>query len=139
MSTSPDVTLFAVACPGCRATVGVGSDLIEQIACCPLCGGAFRVPDPGPLPASEPATPPSETVATDRSVMLPPDSVADGAAAPAPLRLQPPTHRIAGPDGEIELRRLSPEEKARRRVRRNLVLVIAGVTILLVLAAILAR
>ncbi len=135
MSTSPDVTLFAVACPGCRATVGVGSDLIEQIACCPLCGGAFRVPDPGPLPA----TTPSEAAATDHSAMSPTDSAPDGTAAPAPLRLQPPTRRIAGPDGEIELRRLSPEEKARRRVRRNLVLVIAGVTILLVLAAILAR
>lgn len=139
MSTSPEVIPFAVACPGCRATVGVGSDLIEQIACCPLCGGAFRVPDPGPLPATEPATTPSAAAATDHSATAPPDSDPDGTAAPAPLRLQPPTRRIAGPDGEIELRRLSPEEKARRRVRRNLVLVIAGVTILLVLAAILAR
>ena len=44
-----DTPPFAVACPSCRATIGVERSLVNEPARCPLCGGTFRVPDPGPI------------------------------------------------------------------------------------------
>lgn len=137
MTSTFDAAPFAVACPACRATVGVGRDLVGSAASCPLCAANFRVPDPGPVPSDEPAPCGERQPAAPAPV---PDDRPTSAVASLPtLQVEQPPRRIPGPDGMIELRRLSPEEKARRRLRRNLVLVVCGVAILLVLAATLAR
>jgi hypothetical protein len=53
------------------------------------------------------------------------------AAPAAELQFQEPVRTVISGDQVITLRRLTPEEKASRRARRNLVMMLAGVSILM--------
>jgi hypothetical protein len=153
MSLAPE-QLFAVACPGCRATVAVDRGLVGDAARCPLCAAGFLVPDPGPAPPAERVSPPSPA---DRAHDVIPAPAASGAAAAppeaAPARLVPPAddqpgrapreeplpHPVGADVGAAPDRRLAKDERSRRRSRRTLVIMIGGITILLALAATLGR
>ena len=137
MHLQPDA-LFVVACPVCRGQVAATGSICGRDACCPLCANLFRVPFP-PAAATAP-----------RSEAAPPSSASGPATLGedwggvieklAPPRRQPPADEIAFREpvrtvqvrGEVlEIRRLSPEERRARRMRRTLVLIVVGVSILL--------
>lgn len=107
-----DECLLAVACPSCHAALAVPGPLVGGAARCPLCTGAFLVPLP-PRPAAVETAP------------EPPQPRGELEFA------EPANRRIAGEDGVIELRRLTPEEKAARRARRNAIMLLTGVAILM--------
>lgn len=87
---------------------------------------------PGPLPMSPKA--PARVSAPAASSMAP-ASVADG-----PIRLREPVKTVARGDDEVELRRLTPEERARRKMIKNVVLWGLGfVIIAITLVALLFR
>ena len=149
--------LLAVACPTCFGAIAVGSDLLGRPAECPLCGDGFRVPVAGVAdaprqpPAASPtpeASPPRredssrnhrpaarpEPAAPDFVAASPQDSLAElqPSAKPAgELQFREPVRTVVSGDQVITLRRLTPEEKATRRARRNVVMMIAGVSILM--------
>lgn len=62
-----------------------------------------------------------------------PISVPDG----GPIRLREPVKTVGVGDDEIELRSLTPEERARRRLIKNLILWGIGVAIIAVTLAVL--
>jgi hypothetical protein len=162
------VPLVAVACPSCFAALAVGTDLAGLPADCPLCGGGFRVP-PLEVPAApRDAMPPTRAVADaapgrrpDRTseTARPRDVVPQATAAAAPradlsvapetslqepqpeseLAVREPMRTVGSGDGAIVLRRLSPAERAARRTRRNLVMLVGGVSILLTIVLLLGR
>jgi hypothetical protein len=150
--------LLAVACPTCFGAIAVGTDLLGQAADCPLCGRGFRVPVAGVADAPRPSAwaapaavapsttpparprkhrgeaapepPPYEPV----SQPAPEDPVAEPqpqAAPVAELQFQEPLRTVLSGDHVITLRRLTPEEKAVRRGRRNLIMMLTGVSILM--------
>jgi hypothetical protein len=116
--------LLALACPTCFGAMAVGTDLLGQAAECPLCGCGFRVPLTGIADtASQPAVAPSAA----SSATEPP-----ARAAPVKeLQFQEPVRTVGSGDQVIALRRLTPEEKAVRRARRNLIMMLTGVSILM--------
>jgi hypothetical protein len=69
--------------------------------------------------------------------------VADGsavaAAETAALRFREPVVTVGSGENVIELRRLTPEEKAQRRARRTIVMLLTGVSILLAIVLTLGR
>lgn len=68
--------------------------------------------------------------------------VATAAAAPGPsaeLAFREPVMTVGSGDNVIELRRLTPEEKAQRRARRNIVMLLTGVSILMAIVLSLGR
>ena len=103
-------SLLAVACPACHAAVAVTQDLVGGPARCPLCTSGFLVP-----------TPPRATPTP---------------AASAP-RLREEPAAIAAEKSKLvkasldESRRTAREERAVRRARRNMVMLVAGVCLLL--------
>jgi len=149
--------LLAVACPACFGAIAVGSELLGQPAECPLCGSGFRVPVAGvaDAPRQPPAassTPqasspyrvdaprkqrraaPQEKATPDAVAAPPQDPLADvqpSAMPAAELQFQEPVRTVVSGDQVITLRRLTPEEKAARRARRNAVMMIAGLSILM--------
>lgn len=150
--------LLAVACPICFGAIAVGTDQLGQAAECPLCGCGFRVPLPAvadapqqpPVAASAAAGAATEPRARPKTIRRettpespPPKSVSPPASEdpfaepqplPAPvakLQFQEPVRTVGSGDQVITLRRLTPEEKAVRRARRNLVMMLTGVSILM--------
>jgi hypothetical protein len=148
--------LLALACPTCFGAMAVGTDLLGKAAECPLCGGGFRVPLTGiadtpsqPAVAASPASPATEPLARPRqhhreaTPHLPPPKTAsplskenafDEPSPQAPvkeLQFQDPVRTVGSGDQVIALRRLTPEEKAVRRTRRNLIMMLTGVSILM--------
>ena len=137
MHLHPDA-LFVVACPVCQGQVAATGSLCGRDACCPLCANLFQVPFPPAAAADSPreaAAPPSapgpaslgedwggviEKLAPPRR-QLPADEVA----------LREPARTVHVGGEVIEIRRLSPEERRARRIRRNLLLIVVGVSILL--------
>ena len=149
--------LLAVACPTCFGAVAVGSELLGHPAECPLCGQGFLLPVAGvadaprqpPVsspPADAPATlrqprprkqrhaPPQEPAANEVA-SLPLEHVSAESQAPnapaAELQFQEPVRTVVSGDQVITLRRLTSEEKALRRTRRNIVMMLCGVSILM--------
>lgn len=61
----------------------------------------------------------------------PSDAVAGPPAPMAELHFQEPVRTVGSGDQMIMLRRLTPEEKAVRRARRNLIMMLTGVSILM--------
>lgn len=96
--------LLAVACPRCHEAIAVSAMLAGQAAGCPMCEGGFIVPPP---PASEWPRERDE-LAFD----------------------EPPRKTIEADGGVIELRRLTPKEQAARRSRRNMLMLLSGMAIL---------
>ena len=150
--------LVAVACPTCFGAIAVGTDQLGQAAECPLCGCGFRVPVAGvadtpqqPSLAAPAAGAPSTTTparprkhrreATPEPPPYEPVSqlaLKDPFAEPQPqaapvaeLQFQEPVRTVGSGDQVITLRRLTPEEKAVRRARRNLIMMLTGVSILM--------
>lgn len=150
MSRTP--ALFAVACPGCRATVAVDRGLVGEAARCPVCPAVFVVPDPGPAPPAERERPaaaesraageaqaaPAGAAATPEATAVRPDEPADERAGRGPAEEALPRHLgadVGGPPGRRPVR----DERSRRRSRRTLVLMVGGITLLMVLAVTLGR
>lgn len=157
MSQSPHA-LFVIACPGCRATIAADRSLVGGPAQCPLCADRFRVPDPGPerpARAQQQADPQatsdaaslSPAVAAAHTAAQGPTAATASVAAPRPderATVHPagarPTEGLEPAEAPAGLRRrASARERARRRSRRTLVIMLGGITILLVLAAVLGR
>jgi len=134
-----DTPPFAVACPSCRATIGVERSLVNEPARCPLCGGTFRVPDPGPIrPTRSTAPRPRDT--TPAPAASPPA----GAPQPAPREVAPQRQQSTGRptparDDAGERARQAAQERVRRRSRRTIIVLLMGSAILVVLALSLAR
>jgi hypothetical protein len=117
---------------------------VGKAAQCPLCAAGFLVPDPGPAPPTERVWPPSPS---DRAR----DRIPAPAAAPARLvpsaddqagrvpRDEALPRPVAADAGAALGRRVTHDERSRRRSRRRLVIMIGGISILLVLAATLGR
>jgi hypothetical protein len=117
--------LLAVACPTCFGAIAAGSELLGHPAECPLCGQGFLLPVAGV--ADAPRQPPAASPAAA-------SPAADAPAADAPaaeLQFQEPVRTVVSGDQVITLRRLTSEEKALRRTRRNIVMMLAGVSILM--------
>jgi hypothetical protein len=149
--------LLALACPTCFGAIAVGSDLLGQAAECPLCQCGFRVPltsvadtTPQPAvaasatsPATEPPARPRQQHREPRPHAPPPKTAAPPSkenafdepppqAAPVKeLQFQEPVRTVGSGAQVVELRRLTPEEKAVRRARRNLIMMLTGVSILM--------
>ena len=150
--------LLAVACPTCFGAIAVGADQLGQAAECPLCGCGFRVPvsaiaDTPQQPAlaasaaSTPAAEPPARPRKHRGESTPKPTPPTPASQPAPeapfaqpqpqaapvagLQFQEPVRTVGSGDQVITLRRLTPEERAVRRTRRNLIMMLTGVSILM--------
>ena len=149
--------LLAVACPTCFGAIAVGSELLGHPAECPLCGQGFLLPVAGvadtprqppaasptadaPAPVREPHprkqrhAPPQEPVANDVASPPPeraPDESQAQKAPAAELQFQEPVRTVVSGDQVITLRRLTSEEKALRRTRRNVVMMLCGISILM--------
>jgi hypothetical protein len=68
-------------------------------------------------------------------------SAEDAAVAPdlVPMRFRDPVVTVGSGENVVELRRLSPEEKARRRTRRNVIMLLTGLSILMAIVLTLGR
>jgi len=115
--------LIAIACPGCGVAVAVGVAFLGQAAECPLCGSGFRVPSHSPGPDLS-------TPQLSATPQLP-------SAIQAELAFDEPVTTVGSGDATITLRRLTPDEKASRRTRRNLIMMLAGVSILMAIVLLL--
>ena len=158
--------LLAVACPTCFGAIAVGTDLLGQAAECPLCGGGFHVPLPGVAdaprtpaqatpsaptggPAVEPSErsrkqprdttpePPTHTPFSQPAPESPAAELEPRSAPRAELQFEEPVRTVGSGDQVITLRRLTPEEKAVRRARRNLIMMVTGVSILMAIVLLL--
>jgi len=156
----PSGPLHAIACPLCFGALAVTADLLGQPAECPVCGGGFRVPVPavdaaprlpptataaGRQSAADHEPRPDRSRRGPRPESRPPDPIdrpsppfsapsqddSPAIAAPTPMQFAEPAATVASGDTGIPLRRLSPEERAARRARRNLLMMITGISILL--------
>lgn len=131
-SLPAETSLLAVACPRCHAAIAVPPVFFGQAAACPICAGGFLAPEPAPR----------QPVSTQA---VPQQAAAQRPAASMPLERQlfdtsePPPETIRHGGQEIELRRLTPEEKAVRRVRRNIITIGAGTAILFAIVLLATR
>jgi hypothetical protein len=105
--------LLAVACPWCHGAIAVSAALAGQAAGCPICAGGFIVPLPPPPDFSRPR----DELEFD----------------------EPPQTMIEADGGLIELRRLAPKERAARRARRNVLMLVSGMAILITIVLTLGR
>lgn len=110
-------SLLAVACPSCHAALAVPGPFAGGVARCPLCAGGFYVPLPHqPATVAAPQQPPQPRGELDFE--------------------EPANPTIAGEKGLIQLRRLTPKERAARRTRRNAIMLLMGVAILMAIVLI---
>jgi hypothetical protein len=117
-SLPAETSLLAVACPRCHAAIAVPPVFFGQPAACPICAGGFLAPQQAAARRSA-ASMPLERQLFDTS--------------------EPPPQTIRHGGQEIELRRLTPEEKAVRRVRRNIITIGAGTAILFAIVLLATR
>jgi hypothetical protein len=104
--------LVAVACPWCHEALAVSPALAGQAAGCPICAGGFLVPSPLPRFSR-----PRDELEFDK---LPQTTIeADG--------------------GLIQLRPLTPKDRAARRARRNILMLVSGMAILTTIVLTLGR
>ena len=122
------MVLFQFACPYCSGQFAVENPPAGHAIACPNCGGTVALPADLPPPVAEPATMVAKSpVADDPFDFL---DISEPTARPLQIKQRTlPTN----------VRRLSREEKERRRVRRNLVLMVAGLLVLAIAAAGLSR
>lgn len=135
---------FAVECPGCRAHLAASPTLAGDVAMCPACQAAFVVPRGAPAtPAdapvvfAEPPLPSTRRRPDDAFVVVAADTAAAGADT-APFAVHEPARKVTAGDVEVELRRLTPDERRRRRAGRNLLILVAGAALLVALVVMLA-
>lgn len=155
------VELMSLACPSCGGMFQVPPGAAGMQLPCPTCRQLVTIPEAASAqPAAPPLIPPEQNPPEQNlpeasepiESLLPPGaadaSVVPGAHVPLPVAPRPvpitptPTEgnvlaikdrpKVVGEgDDAVEVRRLSPEEKARRRAVRNVILFIVGVAILL--------
>jgi len=113
LNPAGEESLLAVACPACHGAIAAPAWLAGQAAQCPICRGGFLVPLP---PPPKPTRPRGELEFNE-----------------------PPKKTIEAERGVIELRRLTPEEQAARRTRRNVFMLLSGVSILMTIVLALGR
>lgn len=140
--------LFAVACPKCAAALAVGDDLVGDVAICPVCDGRFLVPEMemprAPRSAGESVTAegtaaPAAEPAWQRMATTLAESNNEPVQRHRDMEFREPPLAVETEVGEVELRRLTEEEKRVRRARRNLIMLLAGTLILIVITALLGR
>ena len=99
-------------------------------------------------PAASSATPSAEHAGPLAGASVPDGTLAehataaeDAAVAPdlVPMRFRDPVVTVGSGENVVELRRLSPEEKARRRTRRNVIMLLTGLSILMAIVLTLGR
>jgi len=134
-----DTPPFAVACPSCRATVGVDRSLVNEPARCPLCGGTFRVPDPGPIRPTRSTAPRPKDSTPAPATSPDTDTPQPAPREVAPQRQQSTVRPTPARDDAGERARHAAQERARRRSRRTIIVLLLGIVILVVLALSLAR
>ena len=142
-ATDPfSATLLAVACPACHGALAVTADLAGHAARCPLCASGFFVPLPEaasiPAVAAVPVDAVTAAAPTSSSTAFP-VSFQPSPAAPQPrgeLEFTEPVKMVGSGGTLIELHRLTPREKSARRARRNLVMLVLGVSILMAIVLI---
>jgi hypothetical protein len=140
------VPLLAVACPACHGALAVTADLAGHAARCPLCASGFFVPLRAPLPDAAPISAAAVVPGDPAGFPSPSGSSSDSPVPfePAPEAPQPrseleftdPVKMVASGGTLIELHRLTPREKSARRARRNLVMLVLGVSILMAIVLI---
>ena len=145
--TAPDpraAAAFAVECPDCRAHLAAAPTLAGGAAVCPACQAAFLVPRTAPaMPATapvvfaEPPLPSTRRRPDDAFVVPAVDTAATGADT-APFAVHEPARKVTTGDVEVELRRLTPDERRRRRAGRNLLILVVGAALLVALVVMLA-
>lgn len=121
------MTSLALACPYCSGQIEAQASTASQTIHCPQCNRPVTIPaaTPPPLAAS---------LAT-RSEPPPPP-----APPKTPFDLAEPKKVILNRRGEpIELRRLTPEERARYRSRLNWIFASIGMILLAIALAVLLR
>jgi hypothetical protein len=138
--------LLAVACPACHGALAVTADLAGHAARCPLCASGFFVPLRAPLPDAAPISAaavvpgdPAGSASPGGSFGDLPVALQSPPAAPQPrseLEFSEPVKMVASGGTLIELHRLTPREKSARRARRNLIMLVLGVSILMAIVLI---
>lgn len=122
---SPAPSLLAVACPHCHAALAVGDDLVQRAARCPLCSQGFLVPEPRATASASATRSGLDAIVSDLPVSTEAEPV------DPEMQFAEPASTIVTPQGVITLRRLTDKEKAARRARRNLVMLLGGLAILM--------
>ncbi len=97
----------------------------------PPAAAAEPLPEPFTTPPVEPAPVVAAAPGDDRAESLPQVGGAPVEARSEELVFAEPVRTIRQGDRVIEIRRLSPEERRSRRFRRNLMMIVVGISILL--------
>ena len=143
---------FHFACPHCSGQFEVKHPPPGHAVACPHCGGGVALPPDMPLPVDAP-TQRDESYSAEAPPAEPPMQTSGLGHAAAPVEppqafdfIEPPTIAASRPASPAagqrvlpEMRRLSREEKERRRTVRNLVLMVVGVVVLVVATVVLSR
>lgn len=132
---------FAVECPGCRAHLAATAMLAGGPAVCPTCRTEFLVPRVAPAAAvdapvvlTEPPLPSTRRRPDDAFVVAEADGNADDASS---FAFHDPIRTITAGGTDLELRRLSRDERRRRRAQRTLILLAVGAALLVALVVLL--
>ena len=147
--------LMSLACPSCGGMFQVPPSAAGLELPCPTCRQIVTIPGPAPAPITAtppplPQVPPEDSEPVES--LLPPGAADPGvvpqAEMPLPAAPRPVLVTVAPSDAnplaimdrpmtvgegvdQVEVRRLTPEEKARCRAVRNVILFAIGVAILL--------
>lgn len=153
-----DAALVVVACPACHSPSAAAEADAGEAVRCPVCASAFLVPvlaaarpihrsndapQPATIPDAATMPEPDAVVAVTEPGVADPrgldESFGAAATAPAaasqadPLQFREPVRTVRVGREVIELRRLTPEELAVRRARRNILMLLTGAAVLIVL------
>jgi hypothetical protein len=112
-----------LGCPRCGGAFRVTAEMAGQQMSCPHCQGVLTIPGPSMPPESH------EAVAARETLTSQPLATPAAAAGPSDLaeplmafRIQEGPKKILVGDKIVEVRRLTPEEKAKRRFIKRLLL-----------------
>jgi len=99
-----------LGCPRCSGTFQVTADMAGQKMACPHCGGAMTIPGAAVMEGRQGDAPPIIVAAGEGDALL-------------AFRVQDVNKKIVLGDRVVEVRRLTPDEKARRRLVKRVVLI----------------
>jgi hypothetical protein len=98
-----------LGCPRCRGTFQVTTDMAGRQMACPHCGGAVTIPGAATVETSQADAPPIVATSAGDALMA--------------FRVKDANKKIVLGDRVVEVRRLTPEEKARRRLVKRIMLI----------------
>lgn len=128
------MTSLALACPYCSGQIEAAASAAAQVITCPNCHRPVTIPATNPPPLAA-----SDTVA-QRGSATRSDSPPLPSSPGSPFDLAEPKKVVLNRQGEpIELRRLTPEERARYRRRLNWIFALVGMILLAIALAVLLR